>query len=112
MSICGTQCSTKKNTAVHRAYHNMTAHYNAYFNGIESYKAGQAKLLSSEKDDYSDILALYKYGDENNSKSVYPEMDMAILKASKVIQRHTIYLRFQMKEGWQRTFLKLKSFLC
>ena len=33
-----TGCSTKKNTAMRRAYHNLTAYYNAYFNGNEALK--------------------------------------------------------------------------
>ena len=89
-TILLTNCSTKKNTAAHRTYHNITAHYNAYFNGNESFKEGAQKLEKLEVDDYNDILALYKYGDQNMNKSIFPEMDNAILKASKVIQRHEL----------------------
>ena len=31
-------CSTKKNTFTSRTYHNITAHFNAYFNGNEALK--------------------------------------------------------------------------
>nr|MBP8947058.1 hypothetical protein [Bacteroidales bacterium] len=31
-------CSTKKNTFTSRTYHNLTAHFNAYFNGKEALK--------------------------------------------------------------------------
>ena len=31
-------CTTKKNTVVTRSYHNLTAHYNVYFNANEVYK--------------------------------------------------------------------------
>jgi len=89
--ICsGLQCSTKKDAVINRAYHNMTGHYNAYFNGNESFKKGVAKLETSDKNDYTTILPIFKYGTESSSKTIYPEMDNAILKASKVIKRHEI----------------------
>jgi tetratricopeptide (TPR) repeat protein len=68
----------------------MTGHYNAYFNGNESFKKGKAKLAKTDKDDYTTILPIFKYGTESSSKTIYPEMDNAILKASKVIKRHEI----------------------
>ncbi|MBL4657910.1 MAG: hypothetical protein JKX73_07915, partial [Flavobacteriales bacterium] len=86
----GLQCSTKKDALINRAYHNMTGHYNAYFNGHESFKEGTAKIASSDKDDYTQLLPIFKYGTESSSKTIYPEMDNAILKASKVIERHEI----------------------
>ena len=82
ISILLSQCSTKKNTTVHRTYHNITAHYNAYFNGNESLKEGERKLETIEVDDYNQILALYKYGDQSMNKAIFPEMDNAILNNS------------------------------
>ncbi|MDO8929858.1 MAG: hypothetical protein Q7W54_12830, partial [Bacteroidota bacterium] len=40
-------CSTEKNTVVSRAYNNVTAHYNVYFNGRESLRAGVEKVNKS-----------------------------------------------------------------
>jgi len=93
LAITAIQCSTKKNTAIHRGYHNLTGRYNAYFNGFESFKEGVAKLEKQYKDDYSQVLPVFKYPDESSSKNLYPEMDKAILKASKVIQRHEIKVK-------------------
>ena len=75
----GFQCSTRKNTLVNRTYHNITGHYNAYFNGYESFKEGTIKIAQLQPDNYSRILTVFKYGDENYCKSIYPEMDRAIL---------------------------------
>jgi len=58
-----TACTTKKNTSVTRAYHNLTARFNVYFNGIESLKAGLRKAEKSFQDDFSNILPIYKYND-------------------------------------------------
>ncbi|MBL4752156.1 MAG: tetratricopeptide repeat protein [Flavobacteriales bacterium] len=93
----GFQCSTKKDAVINRAYHNMTGHYNAYFNGHESFKEGKAKL-ARENDDYTKILPIFQYGTEASAKTVYPEMDNAILKASKVIQRHEIIPKGKSKK--------------
>jgi tetratricopeptide (TPR) repeat protein len=94
-----TSCSTKKNTFTRRAYHNLTAHYNTYWNGNESFKEGLRTLDQNAKDNYALILPVYKYGTQQDAQSITPNMDRAIEKASKVIQRHSMY--FNRKE-WVR----------
>ena len=51
--IIPTGCSNKKNTFSRRVYHNLTAHYNTWWNGNESLKEA-IKDLEKTKD------ALYK----------------------------------------------------
>lgn len=92
-------CSTKKNSFTRRLYHNLTAHYNAYWNGNESFKEGVRTLEEEVKDNYTQVLPVFKYGSEQDAQSIYPNMDRAIEKASKVIQRHSMY--FKRKE-WVR----------
>ena len=92
-------CSTKKNSFTRRVYHNLTAHYNAYWNGNESFKEGLRTLDESVKDNYTMVLPVFKYGNKQDAQSVVPNMDRAIEKASKVIQRHSMY--FNRKE-WVR----------
>lgn len=108
-------CSTEKNTFISRSYHNLTAHYNAYFNGNESLKAGVKKIATNNKDDFSKILPVFLYTDEALSKSVYPDMDNAIKKASKVISMHSIKVRPNRKKPArtkrQKEFMK-KSDYC
>jgi tetratricopeptide (TPR) repeat protein len=86
-------CSTKKNTFTRRAYHNLTAHYNAYFNGKEAQKEGRMELAKKNKDNYSKILPVFELGTKSDAQSVYNFMDRAIEKASIVIQRHSIYIK-------------------
>lgn len=94
-----TSCSTKKNSFTRRVYHNLTAHYNAYWNGNESFKEGVRTIEQDVKDNYTNVLPVFKYGTESDAQSIYPNMDRAIEKASKVIQRHSMY--FKRKE-WVR----------
>jgi tetratricopeptide (TPR) repeat protein len=84
-------CSTKKNTFTSRVYHNLTAHYNAYWNGNESFKEGVAELEKNSKDNYTTVLPVVKYGSKQDAQTIFPNMDRAIEKASKVITRHSMY---------------------
>lgn len=85
-----TGCSTEKNTRVSRAYHNLTSHYNIYFNGKESMKAGLARVDQSVDDDYTRILPVYKESYPTSASAAKPDMENAILKGSKLIQNHSI----------------------
>ncbi len=89
-------CSTKKNTFTRRAFHNLNAHYNAYWNGNESLKNGVADLRQNVQDNYNAVLPIENYGTQANTQTINGNMDRAIEKASKVIQRHSMY--FDKKE--------------
>ena len=62
-------CSTKKKSWVHRQYHNTTAKFNGYFNGNESLKEGIKKLKNNHKDNYTNILPIFKTGDLTKAKT-------------------------------------------
>ena len=83
-------CSVEKNTRVSRAYHNLTAHYNVYFNGKESLKTGVERINNSQEDDYTKILPIFKSSDPGTSQTATSEMEYAIGKASKLIKLHSI----------------------
>ncbi|MBI4646487.1 MAG: tetratricopeptide repeat protein [Bacteroidia bacterium] len=82
-------CSTQKNTFVNRTYHNITAHYNAYFNGYESLKQG-VKKINNTSDNFSILLPVFRHSTGEAASAAIAEMDKAILKASKVIKIHSI----------------------
>jgi tetratricopeptide (TPR) repeat protein len=86
-------CSTKKNTFIARTFHNTTAKYNGYFNANEIVKTGINGIESSHVDDYEKILPLFVYGDEEQARGLYPQMDEAIKKSSEVIDRHSMVFR-------------------
>lgn len=83
-------CTTKKNTIVTRAFHNLTSRFNGFFYATESVKEGVVKIEQAHKDDYTKILPVFIYATPTEAKSIYPEMDKAIKKSSLVIQHHTI----------------------
>jgi len=90
-------CTNKKNTAVTRTYHNITAKFNTLFNGTESYKKGVKKLEAGVKDDYSELLPVFPIAGEAVSAS--SEMDKAIKKSTKVIAFHSITAKPELKRG-------------
>lgn len=83
-------CSVEKNTGMSRNFHNMVSRYNIYFNGRESYKKGINKIDRQFQDDFSKVLPVFKYGNEEIANSIASDMDRVITKASKVIALHSI----------------------
>jgi tetratricopeptide (TPR) repeat protein len=92
-------CSTQKNTWLSRNYHNLTAHFNVYFNGNQSYKKGVDKYNNAFHDDYSRILPVYNYGDKDAAANISPEMSYAQKKAAKLISLHSIKVKPKFKKG-------------
>ena len=86
-----TSCSTKKNKWNRRVYHNMTSHYNVWWNGDQSVKEGEKALKENAKDDYGKILPVFNYGTKENALTLNSQMDRAIEKSSICIQRHSMY---------------------
>src|SRR5271157_3469289 len=70
-------CSTKKDTFISRSYHKLTSHYNAYYNGNESFKEGVGQIDKIYKDNYLKILPVFRYGSEQDAQSVAGNMDKA-----------------------------------
>ncbi len=101
-------CSTKKNTFVSRSYHNLTAHYNAYFNGNEAYKQGLKKINSNPQDNYSLILNVFAMLNEDAYNQASSDMERAKEKAALVIKKHSITVKPQLKKG--NTSKKYKDF--
>lgn len=91
-----TSCSTKKNKWNRRVYHNLTSHYNVWWNGEQSIKEGEKSLKESVKDDYTKILNVFNYGSKEDALSLNSNMDRAIEKSAICIQRHS--MRFNGKE--------------
>jgi len=94
-------CSVEKNTSLSRNYHNLTSHYNVYFNGNESYKRGIEQANQSIRNNYNQILDLFLFENESVHSTVSSDMKRAIDKATKVITVHSITAKPKVKEGNQ-----------
>ena len=68
----------------------MTARYNIYFNGYESFKAGLDKISNGYQDDYAELLKVFEYSDPSTVSLCSSDMEKAIQKASKLISLKSI----------------------
>ncbi len=73
---------------VTRAYHDVTARDNAYFNANLKIQETEKKLFEGQKDNYEELLPVFKYGLEADASSVGPDMDDVIKRSSFPIQLH------------------------
>lgn len=99
-AIAISSCSTKKNSATRRAFHNLTSHYNTYWNGNEAFEQGMRELQKQIKINYTEILPVEDYGTLQQAQAINSQMDRAIEKASKVVQKHSMF--FERKEQVRR----------
>ncbi len=83
-------CSTEKNTLVSRSFHGLTAHYNGYFNANELISQSMNTYRASKQEDYYSILPIDALPNEEQVIGLYPAIDTAIVKCTKVIQRHSM----------------------
>jgi len=93
-------CSTKKNTFTARVYHNLTAHFNVYWNGMDNMRAGIKEFDASVKDNYSLVLPVYNFGDKASINKISQFSDIAIKKATKTIQKHSMYFNRKEYNRW------------
>lgn len=91
VSMLFTDCSTRKAALPNIAYHNLTCHYNVWWNGNESYKEGLRSLSKNFADDYTQILPVYQIGTKEQAMAIFPQMNKAIEKGIKGIKKHSIY---------------------
>lgn len=83
-------CSTESNTFINRTYHGTTARYNGYFNANELIRLGITSYRTTLKEDYYDLLPIDPLPNEKDVLSLYPAIDTAIAKCTKVIQNHSM----------------------
>ena len=104
-----TGCSVKKNTRVSRAYHNVSARYNVYFNAKESLKAGLNRINQTIPDDYTLTLPVFKSSLPEAGKVATSEMELAIAKCNKLIALHSITSSPQRKPNNSEHYKKFAS---
>lgn len=84
----------------------MTSKFNPYFNGEEAYNEGVVTVENNHKDNYEEILNVYRWGTADQATAVAPQMDRAIEKGVKVIQNHSMVV-----SGKQKNIYIIKSYM-
>ncbi|MFZ7115964.1 MAG: tetratricopeptide repeat protein [Bacteroidota bacterium] len=90
LAMAWTSCSNTKDTLITRTFHNLSAHYNGYYNAGLKLEEAQDKLAESHPDHYDRILTVFQYADATKAKAVYPQLEDAMKRTRTVIERHTI----------------------
>lgn len=85
-----TGCSNTKNTASRRAFHNLTSHFNVYFNAREYYNEGVQKIETDLQCDYTEILPVFKVDAPGAADMARGDMESCIQKCGKNILTHSI----------------------
>ena len=93
-------CSTKRNTFLSRTYHNLTAHYNVYWNGMDNLRQGKKEFEASLKDNYALVLPVYYYGDKSGAGKTGQYSETALKKATKTIQKHSMVFNNKEFNNW------------
>ena len=93
-------CSTRKNTFTRRVYHNLTAHYNVYWNGMDNMRQGIKEFESTAKDNYALVLPVYYTGDKTGISKISQYADIGIKKATKTIQKHSMFFNNKEYNRW------------
>lgn len=87
--ICGFwSCAPLHKDYLGKAYRNLTAYYNTYFNAKEIYNQDLRKIELANPDHYDRLLAFYKLGDEASATGLTSDMDLVIKKMSNLITYH------------------------
>lgn len=107
-------CSTKKNTLMTRSYHNLTSHYNIYFNAYETFQEGFKKVDLSYEDNFNQIIPITIYSKEAVARRMMSGMEKSKKKCSKLITMHSVKVKPKSKRGSktqrQKAFAKKKDY--
>ncbi len=93
-------CSRTKDTFTSRVYHQTLSRFNPLFNGKQAFYSGEQDLAKQHRDNFDEILPVFRYGEENQVSIIKPQMDKAIEKSTKVIQRHSMMIRNEQRNKY------------
>ena len=90
LSLCFVGCSTQKDSAANRIYHQINTKYNGLFYAEQYLKEGVRKVENSHEDNYKEILFINKYSSMEGAKAAQSSFDKAIEKSTLAIQKHSM----------------------
>mgnify|MGYP003644365162 FL=1 len=83
-------CSSERNTFTNRTFHNVTAHFNAFYLADLKLKEVEAEVFQNYKEDYSQILPVFIPIDSATIQSNSEKLESSRELASKAIEWHKI----------------------
>jgi len=98
----GTSCSRTRDGRLYRVYHNMHARYNGFFYATEAMEEADEKLRAGYEENWDEVLPIFFTVDTATAKEVYPLLEKAIEKCSKVVDKHTMAPSARDKKDFKR----------
>jgi hypothetical protein len=83
-------CSTEKNTLLSRSFHGLTAKYNGHWNAQELLKVSFKTFNDGYEDNFYELLPMEILPNATEVKGLFPAIDTAISKCTKVIANHSM----------------------
>jgi len=81
-------CAKQNAGIVKQSYHDLTSHYNGYFNANEQFNTQIKSLSAGYINNYDEILSLNSYGNLADFKDQNESLNTTIEKARLSIQTH------------------------
>ena len=89
--ILGTYgCTTQRDGRFYRAYHNTTSRFNGFHFARLAMEEADQKLADTHEENWDEVIPLFLYGSEDQADFLYPLMERAIEKCSRVVDRHAM----------------------
>ena len=90
-------CSTQKDAAINKLYHQLNTKYNGLFYAKEYLRGGVKKIHNSHQDNYSEPLTVFQHADLKSVQSAQPQFDQAIQKGTLAIKQHSMEIEGEEK---------------
>ena len=95
-------CSTQRDGRFYRAYHNTTSRFNGFHFARLAMEEADQKLAETHDEDWDEVIPLFIYGTEDQADFLYPLMERAIEKCSRVVDRHAMTPPSSLKKDFKR----------
>ena len=100
--LLGSGCTTQRDGRFYRAYHNTTSRFNGFHFARLAMEEADQKLAETHDEDWDEVIPLFLYGTEEQADFLYPLMERAIEKCSRVVDRHAMTPPSSLKKDFKR----------
>ena len=100
--VTWTGCTTQRDGRFYRAYHNTTSRFNGFHFARLAMEEADQKLAESQEENWDEVIPLFLYGTEDQADFLYPLMERAIEKCSRVVDRHAMTPPSSLKKDFKR----------
>lgn len=100
LCLLAVACSQERDAFLNRTFHRLTARDNGWFNANEKLKELVMDIEDAHQDNFDEVLPLFVYGTEEQSRAAIPDLEKCIDKCSLVIERHSMDIEGKERNQW------------